>query len=376
MLKLFCTKVVQEGETGLARNEQGQHLATTELLIGNLSIALLLLDESLRVQFANPAAESFFEQSRNQLEGQELRRLFLQSSLETERLRSALEFRQSFSDSEVQVTFADGRHSLAEITVTSLEQQGSPRLLVEFKKIDNLRRISQENQQWAQQQAARDLVRGLAHEIKNPLGGLRGAAQLLEKQLKEPELQEFTRLIIEQADRLRNLVDRLLGPNKPPNFQWHNLHRVLEKIRTLLSLDEIAEVELVRDYDPSIPDLWIDDEKIQQAVLNIARNAVQVLEGKGVIRFITRIERQVTIHGKRYPLCAQIRIIDDGPGIPERLKDTLFYPMVTGKQDGTGLGLSIAQNLIDHHRGKIEVESWPGHTEFTIYLPIDKKEPA
>ncbi|GAA0357351.1 nitrogen regulation protein NR(II) [Bowmanella denitrificans] len=347
-----------------------------ESLIGHLSLAVLLLDDELKVRYANPAAESFFEQSFNQLQGQELRKLFLQSSLETQRLLGALQYRESFSDSEVQVTFADGRHSLADIMVTSIEQRKQPMLLLEIKKIDNLRRISQENQQWAQQQAARELVRGLAHEIKNPLGGLRGAAQLLEKQLADPELREFTQLIIEQSDRLRNLVDRLLGPNKPPNFQWHNLHWVLEKIRTLLSLDEIADVQLVRDYDPSIPELWIDDEKIQQAVLNIARNAVQVLEGKGVIRFITRIERQVTIHGKRFPLCAQIKIIDNGPGIPDRLKDTLFYPMVTGKQDGTGLGLSIAQNLIDHHRGKIEVESWPGHTEFTIYLPIDKKEPG
>lgn len=345
-------------------------------LISQLSLALVVLDSELKVRYANPAAEAFFEQSLNQLQGHELRKLFLQSSIETQRLVNALRDRDSFSDSEVQVIFADGRHSLADITVSSIEHQGQSMLLLEIKKIDHLRRISQENQLWAQQQAARELVRGLAHEIKNPLGGLRGAAQLLEKQLEEAELREFTGLIIEQADRLRNLVDRLLGPNKPPSFQWHNLHKVLEKIRTLLSLDEIADVQLVRDYDPSIPELWIDEEKIQQAVLNIARNAVQVLEGKGVIRFVTRIERQVTIHGKRYPLCAQIKIIDNGPGIPERLKDTLFYPMVTGKQDGTGLGLSIAQNLIDHHRGKIEVESWPGHTEFTIYLPIDKKEPS
>ncbi|GGD62215.1 nitrogen regulation protein NR(II) [Lacimicrobium alkaliphilum] len=344
-------------------------------LVSNLSVGILVVDESLAVCFANAAAESFFEQSCNQLQGQALSKIFLYSSLDTARLHKAIRYRDSFSDGEVQLTFADGRHTLAEITVSSLEKENNSYLLLEIKQIDNLKRISQENQQWAQQQAARDLVRGLAHEIKNPLGGLRGAAQLLEKELADLELQEYTGLIIEQADRLRNLVDRLLGPNHPPRFKWHNLHQLLEKIRTLLSLDDIAEIELYRDYDPSIPEVWVDDEKIQQAVLNIARNAVQALKGKGRIDFITRIERQVTIHGTRYPLCARIRIIDNGPGIPEQLKDTLFYPMTTGNQDGTGLGLSIAQTLIDHHRGKIEVDSWPGHTEFTIYLPIDKKEP-
>ncbi|MDF2179188.1 nitrogen regulation protein NR(II) [Aliiglaciecola sp. CAU 1673] len=346
----------------------------SDILMANLSVGVLVLDDKLCVQYANASAERFFEQSRNQLMGHAIHKLFVQSSLETQRLRDALQNHLDFSDGEVQLTFVDGRHLLAEVTVTSLVHQNHPCLLVEFKQIDNLRRISQENQLWAQQQAARDLVRGLAHEIKNPLGGLRGAAQLLERQLDDPEQKEFTGLIIEQADRLRNLVDRLLGPNKPPNLQWHNVHKVLEKILTLLSLDCGNNIEFVRDYDPSIPDLYIDDEKIQQAVLNIARNAVQAMEGRGRIRFITRVERQVTIHGKRHPLCAQIKIIDNGPGIPDRLKDTLFYPMVTGKKDGTGLGLSIAQQLVDHHRGKIEVESWPGHTEFTLFLPIDKKE--
>ncbi|AWL10653.1 Histidine kinase [Saliniradius amylolyticus] len=345
-------------------------------LLNQLSTTLLVLDARLTVVYANPASEGFFEQSRNQLRGQPLERLVLQSSLETQRLEDALEQRSSFSDTEVKMTLFDGRHCLAEITVSSFNEQEQELLLLEIKPIDSLRRISKENQQWAQQQAARELVRGIAHEIKNPLGGIRGAAQLLQMQLQDPELGEYTGLIVEQSDRLRNLVDRLLGPNQPPQFDWHNLHQVLEKIRTLISVDDFADIKLVRDYDPSIPDIWMDQDKIQQAVLNIARNSAQALEGQGQIRFVTRIERNVVIHGRNTPLCARIQIIDNGPGIPDELKDTLFYPMVSGKQDGTGLGLSIAQHLIDHHRGKIEVESWPGETQFTIYLPIDKREPS
>ena len=251
-------------------------------------------------------------------------------------------------------------------------------LLLEIRIVEQQKRISQESLQWTQQQAARELIRGLAHEIKNPLGGIRGAAQLLERELGSDGLEEYTGMIIEQSDRLRNLVDRLLGPNSRPNFQWHNIHEVLEKVCTLVYLDMSHKISIVRDYDPSIPDMYFDQDMLQQAVLNIVRNSLQALtEDKqihGKIMLVTRIERQATIHGLRFPLCVKIDVIDNGPGIADELKDTLFYPLVSSKVDGTGLGLSIAQTLIDHHRGKIEVESYPGHTAFSLYLPIDKKE--
>jgi two-component system nitrogen regulation sensor histidine kinase GlnL len=220
-------------------------------------------------------------------------------------------------------------------------------------------------------------VRGLAHEIKNPLGGIRGAAQLLEKELTE-EHKEFTRMIIEQSDRLRNLVDRLLGPNSLPRFEESNVHQALEKIRSLMRFDSDNPITIVRDYDPSIPPLMLDPDMIQQAVLNIVRNSVQALTESQTpnpeIRLVTRIERQMTIQTKRHALVAKIKIIDNGPGIPAEIKDTLFYPMVTSKQNGSGLGLSISQTLINHHGGKIDVDSYPGHTEFVIYIPIDRKE--
>lgn len=348
-------------------------------LLENLSTAVVVLDKDLRISYVNHAAQAFLEQSQNRLLAFPIQQFLQHSSIDYSRLKETLDSGDGFSDSEVQLSFTDGRYLLADITVNALESSsGEPILLLEIKKIDQQKRISQESQQWAQQQAARDLIRGLAHEIKNPLGGIRGAAQLLEKELDSEEKREFTQMIVEQSDRLRKLVDKLLGPNSLPNQDWHNVHRVLEQVRTLVNIETDYSVEINRDYDPSIPDLWIDSDMMQQAVLNIVRNSIQAIQEcdrPGRIDIFTRIERQMTIHGARHPLVAQIKIIDNGPGIPEEIKDTLFYPMVTGKQDGTGLGLSIAQQLVDYHKGKIEVDSWPGHTEFTLYIPISKKEP-
>lgn len=342
-------------------------------LLDNLSTAILLLDKNMQIQFANVSSESLFEHSRNQLFRHRLTEFLIGDCIKIERFYNALHNRDSFSENEVQLIFKDGRHCLASMIVTYYESESDNMLALEINPIDQIKKLNQENHQWVVQQASRDLIRGLAHEIKNPLGGIRGAAQLLERELQDSNLREFTQLIIEQSDRLRNLVDRLLGPNKPPDFQWINLHRVIEKIRTLLTLEHDSII-IERDYDPSIPDMYIDPDMLQQAILNIARNSVQALDGDGTLKFSTRIQRQSTIHGNRYPLCAQIKIIDNGPGIPDSIKDTLFYPMVSSKLEGTGLGLSISQSLINHHKGKIEVDSWPGHTEFTILIPIEKKE--
>ncbi|MFL7909423.1 nitrogen regulation protein NR(II), partial [Escherichia coli] len=218
---------------------------------------------------------------------------------------------------------------------------------------DNQRRLSQEQLQHAQQVAARDLVRGLAHEIKNPLGGLRGAAQLLSKALPDPSLLEYTKVIIEQADRLRNLVDRLLGPQLPGTRVTESIHKVAERVVTLVSMELPDNVRLIRDYDPSLPELAHDPDQIEQVLLNIVRNALQALgpEG-GEIILRTRTAFQLTLHGERYRLAARIDVEDNGPGIPPHLQDTLFYPMVSGREGGTGLGLSIARNLIDQHSGK------------------------
>ena len=342
-----------------------------KLLLDNLLTAVILLDKHLIVRYVNPAAEQLMGVSARRLLDHALEQVVDYISLDLERLRHCLIQGQGFTDNEVTLVVENEPRSV-EVSVIAVYDHQEQMALVELRKIDQQKRISQEQQQHSQQLAARDLVRGLAHEIKNPLGGLRGAAQLLEKALPDEQLKEYTGIIIAQADRLRNLVGRLLGPQRPGRHQVHNVHSVLEQVRRLVEMELPPGIKIERDYDPSIPDFEMEQEQLQQAFLNIVRNAVEAMHGHGTIKLKTRTVFQITIHGKRYRLAAEIRIIDDGPGIPENIRDTLFYPMVTGKDGGTGLGLSIAQNLIDQHKGRIECVSWPGHTEFCIYLPLRK----
>ena len=228
---------------------------------------------------------------------------------------------------------------------------------------------------WSEGDAS--LVRGLAHEIKNPLGGIRGAAQLLARELPEESLKDYTNVIIEEADRLRNLVDRMLGSNKLPSLAMTNVHEVLERVCSLVEAESQGCITLVRDYDPSIPDVLIDREQMIQAVLNIVRNAMQAISGQnelrlGRISLRTRAMRQFTIGHVRHRLVSKIEIIDNGPGIAPELQETIFYPMVSGRPDGTGLGLAITQNIISQHQGLIECDSHPGHTTFSIFLPLEQ----
>ena len=243
-------------------------------------------------------------------------------------------------------------------------------ILVELQQIDNHLRISKDEQLLTQQNTARLLIRGLAHEIKNPLGGLRGAAQLLDLELDAPELKEYTQIIIAESDRLQGLMDKMLGPNKLPNKKSLNIHEVLERVRNVVQAESIGNLSIQCDYDPSIPDINADKDQLIQALLNITRNAVQATDGKGHIIIKTRIHRHITIGRKRYKLVIKCDIIDDGPGIDPEMMKQIFYPMVTGRADGTGLGLSIAQALINQHDGLIECSSESGHTVFSIFLPL------
>ncbi|OAN19232.1 PAS domain-containing sensor histidine kinase [Photobacterium jeanii] len=346
------------------------------LILDNLVTAVTLLDDNLQIRYVNPAAEQLFASSQRRLQFSYFPDLLQHTSLDFDLVQTRLQNGQGLADSEV--TFViDGRHHTLELNASPMVWHHESLILLELKPIDQQKRISQEQNQYAQQQAAKELVRGLAHEIKNPLGGLRGAAQLLEKTLPDPSYTEYTQMIIEQADRLRNLVDRLLGPQRPGSRQVDNIHVVLEKVRQLISVESGERLTIERDYDPSLPDFMMDPEQLEQALLNIISNAAQALQQTESpnlepprITLKTRTAHQTLIHGQRYRVAAQIDIIDNGPGIPRDIQDTLFYPMVTGRDGGTGLGLSIARNLIDQHQGKIEVVSWPGHTQFSIFLPI------
>ena len=331
--------------------------------------AVVVLDEQLTIQYLNPAAEALLIKSLNKLFGLKFTDVFLSKELDSNCLTELFDTGQEFTNNDVIVEFIDGGRITIEVTASSVEFNKTNHLLLEFKRIDQQKQISLDVFQQQQWESARDLIKGLAHEIKNPLGGLRGAAQLLSKELNQDQ-QEYTEMIIEQADRLTNLVDRLLGPNQLPKMTEQNVHLVLEKVHQLISYDESKGIALKRDYDPSIPDIVFDEDKLQQAILNIANNASQVLDHKGIITLKTRIASNQTINGKRIKLCIQISIIDNGPGIPLNIQDTLFYPMVSGRENGTGLGLSISQTLIHQHQGKLSCISRPGHTEFKILLPL------
>ncbi|GGA86379.1 two-component system sensor histidine kinase NtrB [Neiella marina] len=344
----------------------------SETLLEHLSTAVLLLDQRLLIRYINAAGEQTLAQSAHRLIGEKYSTLFEHSSLQSDLLQAVFTKSQGFTDSEVSLVPTDAEPLLADIAVSPMIIGDQIYALMELRRVDQQRRISQEVIQSAQQTAARDLVRSLAHEIKNPLGGLRGAAQLLQKELVNNELSEFTRIIIEQADRLRNLVDRLLGPQRPGERAEHNIHKVLETVRQLVSMEKSEDLAIIPDYDPSIPEFPMDPEQMQQAILNIVKNAVEALEGEGTITMSTRIANQVTLKGVRYRLAVEVSIVDDGPGVPLELQDTIFYPMVSGKQSGTGLGLSIAQTLAAQHNGRIDCSSWPGHTEFKMTLPIRK----
>jgi two-component system nitrogen regulation sensor histidine kinase GlnL len=342
-----------------------------QLLANQLVTSLLVLDGDFNIVYANPAAEALLIKSLYGLYGTSFELIFAGTSINKKRLKQLLHSDQQFTDPDISIKLTANYHFTAEITLSSIIFDGHAHILLEFKQIDHQKNISAEISQNTQWVAARDLIKGLAHEIKNPLGGLRGAAQLLSKELTS-EQQEYTQMIIEQSDRLTNLVDRLLGPNQLPKMEQHNIHSVLDKVCQIANYSHENQLHLLRDYDPSIPLIECDEEKLQQAVLNIVNNAILAISGDDSICIKTRVTSNAMVNGKRIKLALKISIIDTGPGIPKKNQDTLFFPMVSGRSNGTGLGLSISQTLINQHQGKLYFESDPGHTEFVILLPFEQ----
>ena len=334
------------------------HLAGLELL----ATAVVALDDSLLVRYANPAAENLLATGAKSLQGQP----FLELFDEREALEGTLrEARSSHWDYSAQnATYTRTRLPLSCI-VARIDSAGLA-LLVELRPIEQQLRLLREERLLAEQQANRELIRNLAHEIKNPLGGLRGSAQLLERELDKPELREYTQVIIKEADRLQKLMDRMLTPHRTPRLEPVSVHQVLERVRSLVEAE--FGVEIRRDYDPSLPEIVADREQLIQAVLNIARNAAQA--GARHIEFRSRAVRQVTLLRQRYKLALELQIVDDGPGVPEAIQERIFNPLVSGREGGTGLGLSLAQTFVQYHHGVVEFDSRPGHTTFRILLPL------
>jgi two-component system, NtrC family, nitrogen regulation sensor histidine kinase GlnL len=258
---------------------------------------------------------------------------------------------------------------IVDCRVSPLEA-GEAALLVEMTDVTRRAKISRENALLIQHGAGRHMVRQLAHEIKNPLGGIRGAAQLLSRQFGETDLTEYTDVIISETDRLAALVDTLLGPGGPPNKQPLNVHELLEYVVRIIEAEDRKKLTFRRDYDPGLPLIDMDRDQIVQAFLNLVRNAATALEGQGTIKLRSRAVTNFTIGDTRHRVIASIEIEDDGPGIPKDMQDSVFYPLVTSRPDGTGLGLPAAQELVSRHGGLIEFESRPGKTVFFVRIPL------
>lgn len=343
-------------------------------ILDNISTAIVALDRDLRVLALNASGQHLLETSEARAIGQQASKLVLQPELWMEVLHQVEATMSPVSRRSMQLVLLSGKEITVDLTVTPVPNSANgTSLLAELQPVDRLLRISREENLVHAQETTQTMIRGLAHEIKNPLGGVRGAAQLLARELPDEGLNEYTQIIIREADRLRDLVDRLLGPNKQPRLQEINVHEVLEHVRNLIEAESNNQAKIIRDYDPSLPDLTVDRAQMIQAVLNILRNALQAADSNQdcVITLRTRSRRQFTIGAHRHRLVCQVDVEDNGPGIPQDLMHSLFMPMVTGRADGTGLGLSIAQSIITRHGGLLECESEPGSTRFTFYLPME-----
>ncbi|SDG55074.1 nitrogen regulation protein NR(II) [Propionivibrio dicarboxylicus] len=346
-----------------------------------LSSSVVLLDGTFRVRYINAAAENLLAVSRKAVIGETLDAIAICSPVLHEALENAGRHGWGYTGQNVELRRNDDvtLHLNCTVNPTELPEAG---LLVELWPIDQQLKATREERLIEQQIANRELIRNLAHEIKNPLGGIRGAAQLLEHELNNPGLREYTQVIIKEADRLQDLMKRLLSPHRPMQPAPVNIHEILERVRSLLKAEFPTTLRLVRDYDTSLPDLIGDREQLIQAVLNIARNAAQAIQGQphpqedgalrlgGQLILRTRVARQVTLAKKRHRLALELQVVDNGPGIPDDIRERMFYPLVSGREGGSGLGLTLAQSFVQQHQGTIECESRPGYTCFTIRLPL------
>jgi two-component system nitrogen regulation sensor histidine kinase GlnL len=344
-----------------------------EVILDHLSSAVVVLDNNLQTLYLNQSAEGLLAVSKQHAQGQLFSDLLRDAGDLTNAFRSALDTGVPFTQRQTHITLATLHQPLlVDISVTPMPDFC---LLLEIQAMDRLVRISREEAIVTSQQTSRHLARGLAHEIKNPLGGIRGAAQLLSRALPDASLQEYTRIIIEESDRLRDLVDRMLGPHEMPIIAPVNILEVMERVLSLIRAEYGDAVNFKRDYDPSVPDIQGDRAQLLQALLNIIRNAMQALQEhhtpNASILLRTRVQRRCTIGKRLHKLVCRVDIIDNGPGIPLEMQDNVFYPMISGRADGTGLGLAIAQSVVAKHHGLIECESTPGNTRFSLYLPLD-----
>jgi two-component system nitrogen regulation sensor histidine kinase GlnL len=326
------------------------------------------------VLFANAALEDALGTSRRTIEGSS----FAHSFTEPHILQNALEGAGSneFAALRYDAWLNRLNHDPVPVHVIVAQTDHPGEIVIELLPLEAQTKQDREERLVDQAQANKELIRNLAHEIKNPLGGIRGAAQLLQMEIDSKDLIEYTQVIIHEADRLQTLVDRLLAPHRRPHVVGDvNIHEVCERVRSLILAEFPRGLRVAREYDTSIPEFRGDREQLIQAVLNVAHNACQALAdrigaGDAQLVFRTRIARQVTFGKQRYRLALELHVIDNGPGVPDSIKDRIFYPLVSGREGGSGLGLTLAQTFVQQHHGLIECDSVPGRTDFKILIPL------
>jgi two-component system nitrogen regulation sensor histidine kinase GlnL len=340
-----------------------------------LATPIAVLESNGTVVFVNSELEDVIGQSRRSLAGESFLNFFSdpQPLLHALSGAKANEFAALRYDAEL---LRINPEETLPVHVIVAQSDQAEQVIIELLPIQQQTRQDREERLFDQAQANKELIRNLAHEIKNPLGGIRGAAQLLEMEMESKELTEYTQVIIREADRLQTLVDRLLAPHRRPHLVGDvNIHEVCERVRSLIVAEFPRGLRVVRDYDTSIPEFRGDREQLIQAVLNIAHNAAlalsdRVMEGDAQLTFKTRITRQVTFGKQRYRLALELHVIDNGPGVPDSIKDRIFFPLISGREGGSGLGLTLAQTFVQQHHGMIECESLPGRTDFKILIPL------
>ncbi|MBX2849367.1 MAG: PAS domain-containing protein [Acidiferrobacterales bacterium] len=346
-----------------------------DLILESLECAVVIIDEKGVVQTVNLATETLFCQSRRYLIGQNFDEL-LPDSYVRDCIKDCLWNNSKFTLREIPIEIIGGE-ILVDVTISCISSKRGvePSVLIEINSINRISRFMKEKNQVERQQFFRMMMRGLAHEIKNPLGGIRGAAQLLHREIVDPSRQELTEILIKEADRLTRLVDRVMGSREQLKPSLLNIHEVLEHVVHLISVKSKETILVDRFYDPALPEILVDKEQLIQAVLNIVVNAVEAQKQMEQIRigFVTQFERLVTINRKMHRQVMNIRIWDDGPGVSEDLKEVIFDPLITGRPDGTGLGLSITQEIIQRHQGAVKLEDLNGKTCFSIYLPYSEE---
>ncbi len=331
----------------------------------------MCLDGEGCITYVNATGESLLDNSAASLYGKPFASLL--SQVEPSTILAKLAKPIAMTEHEAVITLASGKSVVADYSIYPFGNNPEDgEILIEISVHDRHTQFARAEFNQLQQHANQQFARGLAHEINNPLGGIRGAAQLLQRELDRPDWIEYTEVIISEVDRLQTLINNMLGPESRFRREAVNIYEVLEHIYKIVQAAEPERIVIHRDYDPSIPELMADRDLLIQAFLNIARNAIQAIEGRGKIVFKTRIGRQYTIGQITHPLVVQVDISDSGRGIPPELHETIFLPMVTDKPDGSGLGLPIAQDIIFRHGGTIHLQSSPEGTTFSTILPLEQ----